>query len=228
MSHMNYCRRNWRMTLSPQEKKCWRCDSFRHLGVVMMSLQVNKALVVLHSRQLLASVLAQWQGSDCPLNCRVLGGISIMQLFCLLDLLVRCQASGTADKVGVVTYTIIHSMTCNPSPCRFCSHWLVVGSSLNFYTCPWQQHSVWGKSVWAQSVVSLNTLSHLMMLLRIMWPYLMPQALLWPLTPSECITRHLRHLQAFRLSTVGKLHYFLLVWRFLNTISVHKSLLLLL
>ena len=26
-----------------------------------------------------------------------------MQLFCLLDLLVRCQASGTADKVGVVT-----------------------------------------------------------------------------------------------------------------------------
>lgn len=80
--------------------------------------QVNKGLVVLHSRQLLASLLAQWQNSSIPLSCSLLGGINIMQLFCLLDLLVRSQSNGTSDKVSHVSCDLVVA----PPLVRFCTH----------------------------------------------------------------------------------------------------------
>lgn len=91
---------------------------------ILMSSQVNKALVVLHSRQLLASLLVQWQNSSIPLSCSLLGGINIMQLFCLLDLLVRSQDDSTSDKVCVLISQLM-LFVATPSS-RFCTHWLVV------------------------------------------------------------------------------------------------------
>ena len=45
-----------------------------------------------------------------------------MQLFCLLDLLVRSQSNGTSDKVSLVSCDLI---TATPFD-RSCTHWLVV------------------------------------------------------------------------------------------------------
>ena len=86
-------------TLSPQdEPDISRHDSFQLLQEQLKEstvsrrqlLKMQQAIVVLYSRQVLASLLSHWPHPSLPLiSTSLLGNMDIMQFFCLLDLLMR-------------------------------------------------------------------------------------------------------------------------------------------